>query len=331
MSVSFTSSTSTGSSTTLALTKCLQRARQERIPVAVTEHTVRGEARPWERETQLLTSLTESGAEMLRARWPGKRVEYLPHGCPTWFPRRKQTRGRVIGAFGFLEPHKGFWKLLDVLRAMPGAELLLVSHSKNRNNDERWSNDAAALAVRHYREFMPVAEAARRLAAEADILVYWYDDAAHVSASGAVRVGLATGVPVLASPTNWFNDLRGVTYQPADLFEGVRRLFDDTALRDGLTAARARLLPRAQLGQRIAERHRDALAIPGCTEQIGRTACQLNIRIPASTSRRSRAACTRSPVSAPPTRLSSTSFRAVRLGRRSASPALPTSSGCSAA
>ena len=46
-----------------------------------------------------------------------------------------------------------------------------------------------------------------------------------------MRVGLATGVPVLTSPTSWFADLRDVTYQPADLEEGVRRLLEDTQLR----------------------------------------------------------------------------------------------------
>src|SRR5262249_13034367 len=53
----------------------------------------------------------------------------------------------------------------------------------------------------------------------------------------AIRIGLATGVPVLASPTTWFHDLRDVTHQPADMMEGVRRLLDDTELRTKLTTA----------------------------------------------------------------------------------------------
>ena len=85
---------------------------------------------------------------------------------------RKRKRGRVIGAFGFLHPHKGFWKLLDVLRALPDTELLLVSHAKHAQDEQRWLSDAAGLPVRHYRDFLPVEEAARLLAAEADVLAF---------------------------------------------------------------------------------------------------------------------------------------------------------------
>jgi glycosyltransferase involved in cell wall biosynthesis len=237
-----------------ALTGCVQQARINRVPVVITEHTVRSEMVAWEREADVLTALTKRGAEMLHARWPNQRVEYLPHGCPTWFPPRKKKRGRVIGAFGFLEPHKGFWRLLEVLRALPDTELLLVSHAKYPESVVPWTSAVTGLPVRHYSEFLPVAEAARLLAAETDILVYWYDDITHASASGAVRVGLATGVPVLASPTSWFADLRDVTFQPHDLTEGVQRLLEDTGLRGQLTSA-TRDYCHEHSWPRIADRH----------------------------------------------------------------------------
>lgn len=238
-----------------ALTESVQRARAGRMPVVITEHTVGWNVRPWERDANVLTALTQRGAAMLRARWPDKRVEYLPHGCPTWFPPRKKASGLTIGAFGFLEYHKGFWQLLDLVRALPGTELLLVSHSKNHEKNEQWARDAAGLPVRHCSDFMPVEAAARLLAAEADILVYWYDELGeHASASGAVRVGMATGVPVLASATNWFKDLEGPTYQSADLIEGARRLLDDTALREETTSA-ARDYCHQHSWTNIAKRH----------------------------------------------------------------------------
>ena len=237
-----------------ALAGHAQRARLHGVPVVVTEHAVRHESAAWEGEADALVALTQGGARMLRRRWPGKRVECIPCGCPTWFPPRKKRRGRVIGAFGFLELHKGFWSLLEALRALPGTELLLVSHSKSAENEARWAAAAAGLPVRHHKEFMPVAEAARLLAAEADILVYWYDHIPFASASSAVCVGLATGVPTLASPTSWFEDLRDVTFQPRHLVEGVERLLDDTALRDRLLVA-ARDYCHEHSWPRTAERH----------------------------------------------------------------------------
>jgi glycosyltransferase involved in cell wall biosynthesis len=84
--------------------------------------------------------------------------------------------------------------------------------------------------------------------------VFWYDGIGFPTASYAVRIGLAAGVPVLTSPTSWFADLRDVTYQPRNLVEGVRRLLDDTPLRERLTAA-AREYCHAHTWSRIAERH----------------------------------------------------------------------------
>src|SRR5258705_9518831 len=102
-----------------------QAMRDAHVPVVVTEHSVIIAERPpgpienpwerilfkarheWEENADVLVALSEHGVQVLRARWPAKRIVHLPHGCPTWFPPRKSTRGRVIGAFGFLGPHKG--------------------------------------------------------------------------------------------------------------------------------------------------------------------------------------------------------------------------------
>lgn len=237
-----------------ALTAMVQKARAQRVPVVITEHSVLRSLPAWEREADALVTLSQSGKQMLRERWPEKRIEYIPCGCPTWFPSRKKRRGRVIGAFGFLETHKGFWKLLEVLRALPDTELFLVSHAKNAGNEAQWTRAALGLRVNRRDGFLPVTEVARLLAAEADILVYWYDEIEHVSASSAVRVGLATGVPVLTSPTRWFEDLRGATFQPHDLIEGVQRLLEDTELRQELNSA-ARDYCHENSWPHIAQRH----------------------------------------------------------------------------
>ena len=236
------------------LVEVVDAARRAGVPTVVTQHTVAAWGSPWEEGADALVALSRDGADRLRARRPRARVEHIPPGCPTWFPERKARGGRVIGAFGFLAPHKGFWALLDVLRARPETELLLFSHARQPEVAARWEAAAAGLPVRRISDYLPVHEVARRLAAEADVLAFWYDEQEHRDASFAARIGLATGVPVLTSPTSWFRDLDGTTYQPASLVAGIDRLLDDSALRDELTEA-AREYCHANSWSRVAQRH----------------------------------------------------------------------------
>ena len=232
----------------------MHQAADARVPVVVTEHAIDGRPREWERQASALLSLGTRGAEVLRARWPGKRIERIPHGCPTWFPPRKARRGRVIGVMGFLEKHKGFWRLLDVLRRLPGTELVMFSYAKTPGIAREWQEAAEGLPVRRVESYLPEAEIARRLAEEADILAFPYDEVDHISVSGAVRVGLASGVPVLCSPTSWFEDLKELTFQPPDLTEGVVRLLEDTTLRNTITQS-ANEFCHDNSWSRVAEKH----------------------------------------------------------------------------
>ena len=217
------------------LAAVVQEARERRIPVVVEEHAVTPIARPWERDADLLIATTAHGAATLRDRWSAKWIEHVPLGCPTWFPPVKRVRGRVIGSYGFFESHKGFGRLPELVRELGNAELLLVSHDKHGAHDAYWRAAAAGLPVRRVAEFLPEQESARILAADADVLVFWYEDSPLTTASGAARLGLATGVPVLTSPIRRFSELAHVTYQPEDLVNGARRLLDNTRLRDHLT------------------------------------------------------------------------------------------------
>jgi glycosyltransferase involved in cell wall biosynthesis len=237
------------------MARAVSLTKHHGVPVVVTEHSVNPCGAPWESEADALVAVSRGGARRLSERHPSKRVVHIPHGCPTWFPPRKSRRGRTIGVFGFLEQHKGFWAILDVLRRLPGTDLLMFSHAKSPAIEARWKRDSAGLPVRRIGDFLPPEKTAYYLAANSDILVFWYDEVAHASASGAVCIGLATGVPVLTSQVGWFDDVRDATHQPADLFEGVARLLDDTALRDRLTAA-ARDYCHGNSWRRTAARHK---------------------------------------------------------------------------
>jgi len=219
------------------LTAHIKRFRKFNRHTIVTEHAVLDRPAEWEMESDILVALTPGGTEMLRRKCPGKRIEHIPHGCPTWFPPRKKSREKVIGTFGFLEHYKGFWRLLEVLRKLQGSELLMFSYAKSAQIEAEWNQASRGLPVQRIADYLPAKEVARRLASKADILVFWYDDKPHISVSGAVRVGLATGVPVLVSSTRWFQDVKEVTYQPDSLVEGVRRLLEDRYLRHQMAEA----------------------------------------------------------------------------------------------
>jgi glycosyltransferase involved in cell wall biosynthesis len=234
------------------LTRLAQQARASGVPIVVTEHVVAPQAQAWEREASALVATSERGAMMLRARWPGQRVEYIPPGCPAWFPPRKARRGRVVGVVALPGQQNGISGLLGILRDQPGAELVVYSLRGSAVAD--WETSVRGLPVRHEAAPLPAEEAARRLAQEADILVFWQGGDASPLAGAAVRAGLATGVPVLASPAGWAHDVRHATSQPDDLAEGVRRLLEDTSLRDHLAGA-AREFCHAHDWRRIAERH----------------------------------------------------------------------------
>ena len=236
-----------------------RRAADHRVPLVVTEHTVRRQVEGWEGDVTGLVAHSAEGAATLQDRWPGQRVEHIPHGCPTWFPRRKRRRGRVIGTFGFLEPHKGLTRLLDAAARLGDVELLIIGSAREAWADEWFAGVPLTVPVRRVGEFLEESEIARRLAAEADVLVFPYEEPRFDAVSGAVRVGLASGVPVLTSPTTWFRDLRHATLQTDDLAEGIGRLLDDTALRDDLTVA-AREHCHDHSWARMAQRHVDLYA-----------------------------------------------------------------------
>jgi hypothetical protein len=60
------------------LNRIVQQAGYCGVPVAVTEAKVGNEAHPWEQRASILAALSPDEADLLRRRWPRKRVEHLP-------------------------------------------------------------------------------------------------------------------------------------------------------------------------------------------------------------------------------------------------------------
>jgi glycosyltransferase involved in cell wall biosynthesis len=146
------------------------------VPLVVTEHTVRDRADAWEGDVAALVAHSAAGVAPLRERWPGQRVELIPHGCPTWFRPRRRRRGRVVGTFGFLEPHKGLTRFLDAAARLGDVEPLMIGSTRADWAAEWFAGVPLSVPVRHVAEFLPEQEIARRLAAETDVLVFPYDE-----------------------------------------------------------------------------------------------------------------------------------------------------------
>jgi glycosyltransferase involved in cell wall biosynthesis len=180
-------------------------------------------------------------------------VVHIPLGCETWSLPRKRRRGRTIGCFGFPGRHKGLERLGGALRKLGGCDIVLFSH-----RFDPASTWPAELPLRVETGWLALPEVAGRLAAEADVLVFHYDEIPHASASSAVLLGLSTGVPVLASATSWFADLGAAVHraEPDALAAELERLLEDDDLR-ATTTASAREYCAEHSWSRIAARHVD--------------------------------------------------------------------------
>jgi glycosyltransferase involved in cell wall biosynthesis len=241
----------------LKLERFTAQARARGTAVAITEHSVFDRPSPWERDARALVAATSAGAARLRARHPDLKVSHIPLGCETWTFPRKARRGRTVGFFGFPGPHKGLGRLADVLRRVPGCDLVLYANP-SAGGELTAADWPAHVPVRLQPDWIPLARVAAQLAAEADVLVFHYDEVAHVSASSAAILGLSTGVPVLTSATTWFEDLGPAVHRAgtdaAGLAAGLDLLLDDDELR-ARTVAAAREYCVANSWSRTGARH----------------------------------------------------------------------------
>ena len=148
----------------------------------------------------------------------------------------------VIGTFGFLLPGKGLTELIHsfalILRAHPTAYLLMLNADypipESQEQHERCLSLVRLLEIEGHlsliNEFLDIEETLFLLSA-CDVIVYPYQRSGE-SASGAVRLGLAVGRPVLTTPLPIFSDLSEIVYQlpgtePTEIAEGILSLLGD--------------------------------------------------------------------------------------------------------
>lgn len=212
----------------------------------------------------------------------------LPHGVNDWSPFAAapvrallglECCGPVIGTFGFLLPHKGLQTLIAgfalLLRRYPAALLLMVNARLEDGESEAEHARCLALIeqlglaaqVRLVTEFLDAEEVLFVLSA-CDVVVYPYQEASE-SASGAVRLGLASGRPVAITPLPIFSDLFDIAYRlpgtgAVEIAEGLDALLADEGARGDLLQRQRRWVAANSWAAQAA---RLANIMQGCCEE----------------------------------------------------------------
>ncbi|HYZ41869.1 MAG TPA: glycosyltransferase, partial [Stellaceae bacterium] len=185
----------------------------------------------------------------------------------------------VIGSFGFLLPGKGLVELIYafalISRAHPAAHLLMLNADyptpESRQERERCLALIRLLELEGrlhlVSEFLETDEMLFLLGA-CDVIVFPYQRSEE-SASGAVRLGLAAGRPVLTTPLPIFADLAEIICQlpgsePTEIAEGIRSLLADE---DRKAAVLQRQREWVRANSWSAQAARLANIIQGCFEE----------------------------------------------------------------
>ena len=180
-------------------------------------------------------------------------VVLLPHGAPSpsVSPERssspaRKVAGPRIGCYGFFLPNKGIATLIEAFALLrddwPDATLRLVNARYPGAESEREIQRCRALAKRlmvsdaiEWNTSYFSDAASLSLLAQCDLIVMPHGDSAE-SASGAVRLALASGKPVAASLARIFDDIAGVAHRvdagkAINLAADIQHLLVNEALR----------------------------------------------------------------------------------------------------
>jgi glycosyltransferase involved in cell wall biosynthesis len=178
-------------------------------------------------------------------------VTYFPHGAPN---RQNAPDARnlaensapVIGSYGFFLPGKGLPKLIQALvtlrRTWPDIRLRLVNAEYESTVSTEEIARCKALAKKlgvfeliEWRTDFQSDDSSLAQLAECDLLILPYDESGE-SASGAVRIALASGVAVAVTPAAIFDELgpavvRFDGFDQDTIDRGIARLLTDQTTR----------------------------------------------------------------------------------------------------
>ena len=192
--------------------------------------------------------LSQIDAERLRKIGVAENVRLLPLGVNRAEPKQvsyaRTANDFVIASYGFFLPHKGILELIqavaEVRPAIPLLKLLLVnaeypapvSRALIQKAHDMIKQFGMTESVTLVIEYLSDEESIGYLA-KADLVVFPYQQT-NEPASAAVRLGIASGVPVAVTPIDIFNDVRSIVHilpgmTADDLANGLRELHRDIA------------------------------------------------------------------------------------------------------
>ncbi len=210
------------------LNELLLRLAQMDVKVFITMHNTRDRSlifpsKRIEKAVDGLKSCTtvmvhsKADVDNLKLQGIQDNVIMIPHGIyppPSDLAKSLPIEGRVMGTFGFLLPHKGQLELIEAFERLPGWDelIMLCATRDGSKNMEKKANsliESKGLSgkVRLITDFLDDDVAIATLA-KCELLVFPYQNTKE-SASGAVRMGVAAGVPLAVTPISIFDDVEG--------------------------------------------------------------------------------------------------------------------------
>tara|TARA_B100001564_G_C20555502_1_gene631177 strand:+ start:57 stop:1100 length:1044 start_codon:yes stop_codon:yes gene_type:complete len=210
------------------LNELLLKLEEMEVKVFITMHNTRDRSRffPSKRIEKAVEGLktcstvmvhSNSDVENLKRLGVSENVVMIPHGIyppPTSSAETLTLEGRVMGTFGFLLPHKGQIQLVEAFERLPGWDQLLLLCATREGSGKMEDKINSLIKekglenrVKLVTEFLDD-EIAIATLAKCELLAFPYQKT-NESASGAVRMGVASGVPIVVSPIPIFDDIEG--------------------------------------------------------------------------------------------------------------------------